>query len=142
MNYIQSFYESLGKYGCYFLLIIKLAEKITKKKINIIQTVIEAQKKGWLYYNFDNHKDDNNFFVKNPAKLLSYLTNKNYVVWKATADYTPAHNEYEVLFYATNQSNADKGIGHFTLPDYDTIQNSNTVKFGKVFSKRIFKEVV
>lgn len=142
MKHIQSFYESLGKYGCYFLLIVNIAERYTGGKIDIIETVLHAQKKGWVYYNFNNHLDDDNFYVLNPAALLSYLTKKKFVVTKENASYVPKKNEYEVLFYAINKKNADKGIGHFAMKDYDTIQNANTVKNGKVFSKRIFREVV
>ena len=142
MKHIQSFYESLGKYGCYFLLIVNIAERYTGEKIDIIETVLHAQKKGWLYYNLDNHKDKNNFYVVNPGELLSWLTKKKFTVVKENGDYQPKKNEYEILFYATSISNAEKGIGHFAMKNYDTIQNANTVKNGKVFSKRIFREVL
>ena len=140
INYIQSFYESVGKYGCYFLLLLKMAEKKIKKKIDLIETLVYAEKKDWVYYNFDNHKDPDNFYVKNPSMLFSYLTGKKYHVRKETADYQSKENELEILFYSLSDKNAELGIGHFALADYDTLQGSNTVKNGKVYSKRIFKE--
>lgn len=140
INSIQSFYESLGKYGCYYLLLLQIGQReLTANDLFFLSC--QFHENNFLHFNKNNLADTENFFVKNPAKILEVLTGKKYTVRKEPATYEPKENETEILFYALNQKNADKGIGHFRMKEYDTLQNSNTVKKGKVYSKRIIKEI-
>ena len=142
INNVQSFYESLGKYGCYYLLLLHIGAKkeLTTEELYLLSC--QFHELGWLHFNKKDLSDPDNFFVQSPSNILDVLTERKYTVRKESADYIPQKNEIEILFYALNRENADKGIGHFRMKDYDTLQNSNTVKKGKVYSKRIIKEIV
>lgn len=142
INNVQSFYESLGKHGCYYLLLLHIGaqKEFTNEELYLLSC--QFHELGWLHFNKKDLSDPDNFFVQSPSNILDVLTERKYTVRKESADYIPQKNEIEILFYALNRENADKGIGHFRMKDYDTLQNSNTVKKGKVYSKRIIKEIV
>lgn len=142
INNVQSFFESLGKYGCYFLTLVHFAEQ--KTRLNYTQDLYflscQFNRLGFMHFNKDNFLDKDNFYIKRPDLILNLLARGKYSVRKEPAEYIPQENETEILFYALSNKNAEKGIGHFRMRDFDTLQNSNTVKNGKVYSKRIIKE--
>lgn len=93
--------------------------------------------RGYIYFDFDNYSNIDNFFVKQPHKILEMLTHKKWSVRKESKDYKPKDNEYVIEFWSRN------GIdGHFarTLKGFNSLQNSQNVKSGKITSYRIFKE--
>lgn len=145
-DHMQSFYLSAGKNGCYALCIIELAKKIIAERgfntliINEQDALIRGIESGYISFNLDDFADSNNFFVKDPAKFLGVLVGENYTVTVQNGDYICRADEFEIDFWALNEINAKKGIGHFTLPGKNTLQSSNTVKCGFVYSKRIFKK--
>lgn len=53
--------------------------------------------------------------------------------------YKAKDGEHVVNFYAKNDANNDRGIGHFDSDGCHTLQNSVTVRVGKVYSTRVFK---
>ena len=139
----QSFCSAAGESVCYASVITKIACNICKLPFtleNIGKCLDIGFDKGYITMNQNDYKAYSNFTVQNPAAWLSKLTGKTYTVTVESADYKAKKDEIEVLFYALNKTNADKGIGHFRLADYDPIAVCNTVKNGKVYSKRIFRE--
>lgn len=132
---IQTFLDEGGDAACYALDILKIAEKITNFKIDVIETLCVCIEKKFIYYNWENAADNDNFFVKLPAEMLSFLVGKTYTVSKETAEYVLKAGEYAVDYW----QKPDLSPGHFRLPDWDSLKNSKTVKVGKITSKRIFR---
>ena len=119
--------------------IIKLAEMQTGKEFGVIETLTLCIDKGFIYYNFNNQNDDNNFFVKNPDKMLTFLTDIAWSVSKEPATYRLALGEWEIDRWERVKTGVT--TGHFRLPEWDSLQDSQTVKFGNLASKRIFRKV-
>ena len=138
IKHIQSFFASAGDEGCYAFCLIELAEK-AGKKIDVLKVLLEGIEKGYISFNWKNYKDKNNFFVSRPDAFFSMLMGEEFHVRFALSNYVPKDDELEIQFWALNQEKADHGIGHFVLSkDEDTLQESNILKFGSCYSKRIF----
>lgn len=136
---IQTFLEEAGEASCYALCIIKLAEMITGKYFPVVETLNDCIAKKFIYYNVNNKNDNDNFFVSAPDKMLSYLTGVKWSVSKEIAEYRMKVDEWCVQRWERTKAGAV--IGHFRLPEWDSLIDSQTVKYGKMISKRIFRKV-
>lgn len=144
IKYLQKFFKSAYDYSCFADCIIKLACKITGTEhnlTNIGKALDIGFDKGYLSFNQDDYANYDNFTVQDSAAFLSALTGKKFVKETKGRGYVPGPGEYEVQFWAKTEENGRKGIGHFILPDYDPLENSQTKKVGFIYSKRIFREV-
>ena len=147
MDYIQSFFKSAGANACYALSLIDIARDVTKERkiiafsVNEEEALIYGIEKGYIDFNKNNYDDTHNFYVKRPDLFMEAMTGSKWSVRIEGPDYKCQEEEYEILFWALNDENAKKGIGHFTRPGKNSLQTSNTVKNGKVYSKRIFKKL-
>lgn len=128
----------MGANGCYFICLCKLGEEITKNEVDYLRIAEKAINHGYIDFNKKDFEDKNNFYVRQPWGVLELITGESWNVRKEVGIYDAKDNEYEVWFWATSQTNADKGIGHFTTVNDNLLQKSITVKKGKVYSKRIF----
>lgn len=145
LDAMQSFFKSAGEESCYASCIIKIASRITKTELTIqnvakaIETGIDA---GYIDFNRSDYADKRrNFYVVDPGRYLSLLTGRHFVCTKVSSSFQCKKEDYEVLWKVLSAENGRNNIGHFVLPDWDPIQNSNTGKNGFVWSKRIFHEV-
>lgn len=129
---IQSFFLSAGNNGCYCFSIIKLAERILKKDIDVHTALQAGIDKKYIRVNKKNYAQSDNFYVLEPAKFLTYLSGWKCGVKKAPADYKPKNGELIVEHWKR------AGYGHFRLSDWDSLENSQTVKYGKISSLRVF----
>lgn len=75
------------------------------------------------------------FYVLRPDLVLQEFTDCKWEVFKADPDYVPSKNEFEINYYERGS------IGHFDRPDFHPIENSRTVKEGRLVSKRICRKV-
>lgn len=134
-NGIQSWYKALGDWGCYFLCLIEIAERCTGNKFDVIETAIMVSKKGYMKLDITNLKDDDNFYILHPEKILEYLTGNKWVCTWQPATYIPTPEDYVI------RCNKRGRTTHFNMSDFDSLQNSVTVKYGKLDSYRIFRKV-
>jgi hypothetical protein len=131
---IQREFEKIGKTGCYFLSIVHLAELYTGKYIDAYDAYKAAIKGKTL-------RDD--CFVLEPAALLRMLTGVAWAVTKEPKEYQATKGEQEILYFERNDTM--QTWGHFVVGDgfglvaYDPYGDSQTVKKGALFSKRIFR---
>jgi len=136
---IQSFLLTAGESACYALDIVQLAEIFTGVKRDLIDTLEQAIDKRYIKFNYHDYDDDDNFFVMNPAGMLSWLTGKVWTVTKEGADYKAKEGELEVDRWERKKTGIT--LGHFRLPNWDSLYSSVTVKIGTLVSKRIFRLV-
>lgn len=141
MKYTQSFIKAMGVNGCYFLCLCKLAEEITQKQFDYLRIAETCIDKGFIFFDKKNYNNNHNFFVENPCGVLKEMTGEKWTVKKVSGIYEKQLDEFEIWFWAKNQYYADKGIGHFTTEEDNLLQNSETVRSGKVYSKRIFRRL-
>jgi hypothetical protein len=135
---IQTFLQEAGESACYALSIIKIAERITGRSIEPVTALVDGIEKKHIRYNWNDQHDGDNFFVADPAALLSALTGKPVTVRKETnINRGPAPGEYIVQCW--ERQAVGKTITHFRLPDWDSLKDSQTVKYGRVASLRVFK---
>lgn len=133
----QRLMETLGATGCYFLSIIRAAEKIMERRIDAIDAFILCKNKGWV-------GDD--CFVYSPELVLSYLTLINWTMTKESAKYKI--HPGDVVIYRYERVTTMKTYGHFVLAgsdgsvEYDPLGTSQTVMNGKLVSMRVFRRKV
>lgn len=133
-NGIQSFYLSLGNEACFFLQILNIAEKVTGKKIDIETASLMCSVKGYIYLNWDNLKDKENFLIIKHKDILESLTPYKWEYEKVSSSYVPKKNEFVINEYKNGS------YIHFDSVDFHSLQNSETVKNGKIISKRVFRQ--
>jgi len=135
---IQTFFQKAGEAACYAFCVVKIAEKITGKAIEPLDALLKGIAYNYIYYNWENHDDPDNFYVKNPEQFLRLLTGKRVTVIKTdSVNYQPASNEYIVERW--ERPTAKMVYSHFRLPYWDSLYDSQTVKYGKIVSLRVFR---
>ena len=128
----QSIAKRLGEFGCYFLSLLRLA-KVENAGIALYRQAVQL---GYL---------QEDCYVIDPARVLSLAAGGAWSVRHAPADYIPASDEYEILRFERKTTTAT--FAHFVVGDgrgqvvYDPLDNSQTVKLGKLVSKRIVKRI-
>jgi hypothetical protein len=136
---IQTLLGEAGEAACYALDILEIAERERGHKLNIIEALCQGIDCGFIYYNNEDPNDNDNFFVEAPEALLTMLAGGRWTVEKAGPEYVPARGEWVVDRWERVKTGAV--IGHFRLPDWDSLSNSMTVRYGKIVSKRVFRRV-
>lgn len=137
--YSQSFYLAAGNYGCYALQLVNLAREYTGEPLDDTTALLMGIHAAYITFNFADYTNGDNFYVQNPTGFLKLLTGKKWVVRKEDGDYKLKKGEYAINFWAKTAANAEKGVGHFDTETYHTLQNSQTIAKGKIYSKRVFK---
>ena len=133
----DDFLNPLGKWGCYVVSILNMAELINPDRHltqqNAFALTANAWKAGWI---------DDKFDIQNPEAIARSAGAPVKFIGKADAFYRTKANEYEILeFY-----NARTKFTHFALGDgtgkvlFDPIKDSVTVREGRVVGKRIFRK--
>jgi hypothetical protein len=136
---IQTLLSEAGEAACYALDILEIAERERGHELNTIDALYMGIEQGYIYYNEADPNDNDNFFVESPAALLGMFTRCRWTVEKVGPDYIPAPGEYVVDRWERVRTGAI--IGHFRLPDWDSLHDSQTVRHGKIVSKRVFRRV-
>lgn len=135
---IQTFLIGAGQASCYALCIAKLAERITGKDVDPLEALLRGIEQYCFHYNFEDPDDPRNFFVNDPAAFLRALTGKYVTVRKVDdTSYQPAASEYIVERW--ERPTPKMVYSHFKLPDWDSLRYSQTVKYGKIASLRVFR---
>jgi hypothetical protein len=128
-----------GEAACYALDILEIAERVNGGPLDVLASLSRGIDRGFIHYNEKDPNDNDNFFVEDPAAFLSMLTGGRWTVEKAEPGYIPAPGEYVVDRWERVRTGAV--TGHFRLPDWDSLQDSMTVRYGALVSKRIFRRV-
>lgn len=132
-NGIQSFYLTLGEESCFFLQILKIAEKVIRYNLDPLTAALICKSKKFIYLNLDDLKDKNNFLVYGHTDILNLITGLEWEYEKAAPTYKPKKNEYVINEYANGKKT------HFDSEDFHSLQTSETIKNGKIVSKRVFR---
>ena len=136
---IQTLLGEAGEAACYALDILEIAERVRGQKLDPVGALYQGIERGYIHYNENDPNDNDNFFVEDPAALLSMFAGGRWTVEKAGPGYVPARGEYVVDRWERVRTGAV--IGHFRLPDWDSLHDSMTVRYGKIASKRVFRRV-
>jgi hypothetical protein len=129
-EYRQKIMEIIGRDGCYFLCLVKLAEDITGTRIDAIPVYLEAVERQFM---------DTDCYLVRPDRIMELMTGRQWTVRKVDRKYQIQGKELEVLRYERTVGRTT--IGHFVLPDYDPLGTSLTVQNGYLVSKRIFTPI-
>lgn len=134
---IQTFLAEAGESACYALSIIRIAELYTRREFDPLLALQRGIDVGHIKYNPADTNDNDNFYVERPDDFLGLLTGELWAVTKEAADYKPKLTDWVVQRW--ERSRPAGVTSHFRLPDWDSLIGSQTVKFGKVASLRIFR---
>jgi len=129
---IQSFLSAVGESGCYALCILQLAGAT-----DIVDKLEQAIDKRFIKFNYNDYDDDDNFFVMDPAGMLSWLTGKKWAVTKEGPAYLPRPGELVVNRWERVKTGSV--TAHFRLPVWDPLIDSATIRYGTIASKRVFR---
>jgi len=134
---IQTFMAEIGESACYALDIIKIAETYSRREFDPLLALQRGIDLGYIKYDPINPNSNDNFYVEEPASFLGLLTGELWSVTKEPADYKWGHDEFVVERWERTKGQVT--ISHFRLPSWDSLFNSQTVKFGKLASLRVFR---
>jgi len=133
----QKDFERIGAEGCYFLSIVRAAERLHARYIDAYLAYIHA---------LETQLIEEDCFVNDPAGLLGNLTEGKWSVTKEPADYKAKPGEIVILRYERKEPT--KTWAHFVLAstdgskvEYDPYGGSKTVKDGVLVSKRVFSRL-
>lgn len=134
---IQDFLYEMWEAACYAIDIVKIASLFRKAELDLVASVEAAIEAGYIHFDYDNPDDQDNFFVLEADKMLSALTGVSWTMTKEGPDYVLQPGEWcaERWEYAK----VNHTYGHFRLPDWDSLRDSNCVRLGKLVSKRVFR---
>lgn len=130
---IQSFYLSAGNESCFFLSLIDIAEKRSNRRFDVETVAWICSKKGYVFIDWEDLSNKKNFLVIEHAKILSLLTGEECVYEKESPAYKKSSNEYVINEYQNGK------MIHFDGEDFHSLQKSETIKNGKIISKRVFR---
>jgi hypothetical protein len=136
---IQTLLGEAGEAACYALDILEIAERERGQNLDVMEALYRGIERGYIYYNEKDPNDNDNFFVEDPAAFLALFAGGRWTVEKAGPGYVPAKGEHVVDRWERVKTGAV--IGHFRLPDWDSLYDSMTVRYGKIVSKRVFRRV-
>lgn len=126
----------IQEWGCYLMSILFLANKMINIPIDpvlINEFYISFLKRGWMTKSCK---------ILKPQEIFDYLAcSVHYTDRWEPADYNTADNEIEILCFTYNGKThfcAGDGHGHVA---YDPWGESDTVRLGRLESKRIFRRL-
>jgi hypothetical protein len=137
LSMIQAKAERIGRWGCYFLSILRAAEIETCRMIDVIRAYDEMVSALVMR---------DNCFILDPGAIMTLLTSKQYRGRHDRADYRPKDNEYLIQRYELETAPMTVQA-HFVLADkegrvmYDPLGTSRTVKEGRLVSTRVLERV-
>lgn len=129
----QKDFERIGKDGCYFLSVIRAAERVTGTYIDAYDAYVRSLAANYM---------DEECYLTYPERILGMLTKRNYSVRHEARNYAAKEGEIVVLRF--ERSVGRTTIAHFVLAgedgtiEYDPYGVSETVHSGSLISKRVF----
>ena len=133
-NNVQAKFLEIGRNGCYFLCLLKIAELTLGKPLSAIDAYEKFLEKGYI---------KRNSFVLQPKNILSDLCNKYVAYQWQEANYRPLPGEFIVKRYAIKLDNQE--LTHFVLFDendteiFNPAMDSPAYRGGKVADLRVFE---
>jgi hypothetical protein len=137
---VQCVAALIGRWGCYFLCILRLAEKLLGKMLDPFHLYVLA---------VQSHYMRENCFLDFPGGLLGALAGGRWRVLKAGDGLDSAGNAYDLpLAYVLQPGELEidryevpgETEGHFIDVDgWDPYGDSRTVRDGRLVSRRIFR---
>jgi hypothetical protein len=132
---VQTFCEEVGEAACYALQLINVCEKRIVKALPILDYLKLGITSGKIAYNWNDKTDNNNFFVNDPAGFITLMTGLKCTVRKEGPDYKAKEGEYVINRW--ERVTTTKTFCHFASDGFDSLVDSQTVKFGKIASTRV-----
>jgi hypothetical protein len=132
---IQTFFGEIGEAACYALDIIQIAIEETGRNMDPVTMLDLGIHLDFIHYTAPD--DNDNFFVNDPAVFLTTISGIDWTMSKESADYVAKPGERVVERWERKVTGST--IGHFRLPEWDSLADSKTVKFGQLVSKRVFR---
>ena len=123
---IQARLKEIGASGCLFLALCTIVEEVTGRPADIVGMVQHGLRHGWL---------SRDYTVNDSVKMLDIYTGK---AWKR--DIVPklpevvADNEFTIVKW----HNKKTGYTHFRRRFVDTLEDSQTVRFGEIESYYVY----
>jgi hypothetical protein len=127
---IQTFFGESYEAACNALSIIKIAEEVNRTNYTWGQAtdmLIAAIQAGYVYYNWKDTLDKENYTVLNGEKMLAMFTKRKAAArFVNGASYKAREDEYTIQRWKWGNKT------HFRRPKWDPIINSQTVRNGVI----------
>ncbi|MBQ1592880.1 MAG: hypothetical protein II077_12670 [Treponema sp.] len=143
-NGIQQFMGEAHEAACCALCLIDVAQEYRdahgQGSIDVMEALYKACDKGYIYLNWKNLNDNDNFYVQYPALFLEQMTGKKWDYRHEGATYQPKKGEYLIQRYERKKTGYT--IGHFQRDGlFEPIEGSLTVQYGKLVSTRVCRVI-
>lgn len=131
----QQFYLQLGRYGCYFLCLVHIAEKYTDSSIDVYNAAMIAKDNGAILLSLD-FDDADDFFINDPEKILALLTGTRPKVRHSSSKEAAVQcAEKEKGFVITKYIRGN--VTHFDMETFHPLYSSYTKKYGEIEGYRL-----
>lgn len=133
---VQDFCACIGDAACYAIQLIAVAEDMMKRPFPLITSLVRGIQAGCIEFNQKDKNDPDNFYVSDAEEFLRLLTGLHVMVRKVEGNtYIPKSNEWVI----DNWKDESRGklYYHFRSKHFDSLSNSQTVKFGYITSQRV-----
>ena len=133
-NNVQAKFLEIGRNGCYFLCLLKIAELKLGKPLSAIDAYEDFLEKGYI---------KRNCFVLQPKNILSDLCNTLVTFQWKEPNYKPFIGEFVIKRYAIKMGKGE--LTHFVLFDnegneiFNPATTSPAYVSGKVIDLRVFE---
>lgn len=135
----QRVFLDLGEGGCYYLVLVDVAEECLERRIDAVPVFLEAAAKGWCELTGEQAG-----LLYKPEEILGSMYPARWAMHKEGPLYVCQPGEFEVQRWERPTpkmiySHFVRGYGDGSLRvKYDPLGSSKTVADGKLVSKRIF----
>lgn len=134
---VQRWFAALGESGCYVICLVRTAEQMLGKQLDIFTEFVKLVNSKLVYLNTTNFNDPRNCEVQDTSASLKAILDGgvSFRYRKEPGVYVPKANEFVVEKWVNGN------YIHFVTPDFDPLGNSQTRLRGKCVEKRVFEVV-
>ena len=132
---LQAIAKTIGEKGCYYFSLLHIGDAENRAlELYELTTATRPKNKPIM---------DKDCYINDPPALLKLAIGGEWAVRHELADYIPVEGEREILRFERVITGAT--LSHFVVGDgkgkvaYDPLGKSQTVRLGKLVSKRIVK---
>lgn len=140
----QKIMETIGKWGCYFLSIVHLAEELLSHRIDAVEKYLEITTTKSKLPELDGaYIMSENCYISSPLEVLKTLVGGEWISRVESKTYKIQPGDYVIAKYERHTPNGP--YSHFVVLDeygsvkYDPYGGSATVRDGQIVTMRVFR---
>ena len=141
-NGLQNQLTAMGESSCYFLALCKIAEEVIGSSLDVIKAFDDCVTKRYIFFNYNKPDDGTNCFINDPVGCLVLITGNKAWTFRQIKDLAQIKawkaGDKEFTIQRWYRKATGKEYTHFRRPSWDSLLDSQTVKYGAIDALYIF----